>query len=147
MSIFAIPQKCDIPKNAYGVFQIPELDIIIPIYSGTTATAQDIIDRKYSACIESMRIGYVINDHAESLTKGKGKWCINEVTPDTKAFLVTKDKTISYTCVYVCRAIRQTHAYILDGKEIWPARKGDIFCVSCAEYDASEVYIAEFKMD
>ena len=55
-----------------------------------------------------------------------GRWRVGEFVPDTQAFLVTKDVTYQYSCKYVCRAYRHTHAYILDEQSV-------------------EVYIACFK--
>ena len=143
MSVFCIPQKCDIPSGAYGVWQIPERDIIIPVYKGG---GQKTIDADLSACLDTMGIGYVLNDHADSETQGKGRWNINEIQPDMQAFMVRKDGTFSYTCVWVCRATRLTHAYVVDGDSLYPRRPGDILCVSCATSDAAEVYIALFRL-
>lgn len=39
MSKFAIPQKCTIPEGAYGVWQIPELNVVIPVYESNRLTA------------------------------------------------------------------------------------------------------------
>lgn len=100
MSAFAIPQKCEIPEGAYGVWQIPELNVIIPLYEGNNATAQKIIDKENSACIEKFGVGRIIEDHADSKSnKDKGSWELWRVHPDDAAFLVTKNGTISYTCI------------------------------------------------
>lgn len=145
MSRFAIPKKCKIPKDAYGVWQVPDRGIIIPVYKGTNATAQAIIDTDYAASIEKYGVGMILNDHADSKTDGSGLWNVCDFTPDTVGFMVTKDTTYCYTCVFVCRAYRQNTCYIMDGASVYPHRQGDILCVSCATADASEVYIAEFR--
>ena len=144
LSLFAIPRQCDIPNGAYGVWQIPELDIAIPVY---TSGHQATVDKELSAYLATYGIGYVLNDHADSETMGKGKWCINECKPDTKGFMVKQDgTTYDYTCIWVCRATRLDHAYVLDGDSLYPRRPGDIICASCATADASEVYLALFRL-
>lgn len=146
LSRFVIPRKCTIPDGAYGVWQVPELNIMIPLYQGNNATAQKLVDNENSACIQQFGVGKIINDHAESVsTNGKGIWRVNEFLPDTQAFLATKNVTYQYSCKYVCRAYLHTHAYILDGQSIYPRKATDILCCGCATADASEVYIACFK--
>lgn len=145
LSKFAIPRKCKIPEGAYGVWQVPELDIIIPLYWGNNATAQAIVDTEFAACIEPFGVGKVINDHADSETIGSGLWNVCDFRPDTAAFLVQEKTTTCYTCKFVCRAYRHTHAYIMDGQSIYPRSAIEVLCVSCATPDASEVYIATFK--
>lgn len=146
MSKFAVPQKCEIPKDAYGVWQVPECGIIIPVYKGNNATAQAIVDTDYAACIEKFGVGMIINDHADSKTDGSGLWNVCDFMPDTAAFMVTERVTTCYSCVFVCKAYRQNTCYMMDGEPVYPHRATDILCVSCATADASEVYIAEFKM-
>ena len=143
LSLFAVPRPCDIPDGAYGVWQIPELDIAIPVY---TSGHQATVDADLSAYLATYGIGYVLNDHAESETMGKGKWCINECKPDMRGFMVRENGTYSYTCIWVCRATRLDHAYVLDGESLYPRRPGDIICASCATADASEVYLALFRL-
>lgn len=146
LSQFAIPRKCEIPQGAYGVWQVPELDIMIPLYQGTNANAQKLVDKENCACIQKFGVGRIINDHAESVSMNKvGRWRVGEFVPDTQAFLVTKDVTYQYSCKYVCRAYRHTHAYILDGQSIYPRYATDVLCCGCATADAKEVYIACFK--
>lgn len=144
MSRFAVPRKCEIPEGADGVWQVPELGVIIPVYKGNNATAQAIIDTDYAACIEKFGVGRIINDHAESETNGEGLWNVCDFRPDTVAFFVTKDATYCYSCKFVCRAYRHTHAYIMDGQSIYPRYATDVLCVSCATPDAKEVYLALF---
>ena len=38
MGAFAVPQKCEIPTGAYGVWQIPELNVSIPVYESNNRT-------------------------------------------------------------------------------------------------------------
>ena len=34
VSQFAIPRKCEVPVGAYAVWQIPDLNVTIPVYQG-----------------------------------------------------------------------------------------------------------------
>lgn len=146
LSAFAIPRKCDVPDRAYGVWQIPDLNIMIPVYEGNNQNHQEIIDKDNSACIEKYGAGRMINDHAGSLSiNGKGKWRIGDVKPDMVGFLVRPGRTDQYVCTMVCRAERHTHAYVLNGQTLWPRSSTDIACIGCATRDAEEVYIAMFR--
>jgi len=145
ISKYAIPRKCEIPDGAYGVWQIPELDIMIPLYKGPSkAKTQKIIDKENSASIRSWGCGRIIEDHAESVA-GRGKWQIGKVLPDMLGFLVLPDKTEQYVCNRVLRAKRFNTCFTCDGVGVYPRLVTDILCVCCATGDASEVYIAAFK--
>ena len=144
ISLFAIPRKCEIPEGAYGVWQVPDLDIMIPVYSATNANAQKIIDDELSATIRKFGAGRIIEDHAES-NAGQGRWQIGRVTPDMVGFLILKDKTEQYVCNRVLRAYRHPTCYTCDGVGVYPRSATDILCVCCACDDATEVYIAAFK--
>ena len=146
LSLFAIPRKCEIPKDAYGVWQVPDLNIMIPVYSATNANAQKIIDNVQSATIRKWGVGRIIEDHLDSISMNhKGIWNVGEFKPDTAGFLVTQKTTYCYSVKFVCRAIRQNTCYMLDGVPQWPRRSTDIFCISCTDGTAKEVYLAAFK--
>lgn len=145
LSEFVIPRKCEIPAGAYGVWQIPELDIMIPLYSGSTKDkTMVIIDNENSASIRRYGAGRIIEDHAESKA-GQGRWQIGRVTPDMAGFLILPDKTEQYVCNRVLRACRHPTCYTCDGVGVYPRSATDILCVCCATGDATEVYIAAFK--
>lgn len=145
MSQFIIPRKCDIPKGAYGVWQIPELDIIIPLYQGSgSKRTQEIVDRENSASIRKFGVGYLIEDHADSKA-GHGSWQIGKVTPDMVGFLVLPNKTERYVCNRVLRVKRYTSCFTCDGVGVYPRSATDILCACCANTDATEDYIAAFK--
>ena len=98
LSDCVIPRKVEIPDGAYGVWQIPELDIVIPLYKGVgQAKTQAIVDKANSASIRQFGAGRVIEDHAESKA-GQGRWQIGRVTPDMVGFLILPDKTEQYIC-------------------------------------------------
>lgn len=146
MSAFAIPRKCEIPKGAYGVWQVPDLNIMIPVYSATRANAQKIVDDEQSATIRKWGVGRIIEDHLDSVSiNQKGIWNVGEFKPDTAGFLVTEKTTYCYMAKSVCRAIRQNTCFMLDGVPQWPRYTTDIFCVSCTDSTAKEVYLASFK--
>lgn len=73
-------------------------------------------------------------------------WNVGEFKPDTVGFLVTPKTTYRYISKSVCRAIRQNTCYMLDGVPQWPRYSTDIYCLSCADTTAKEVYLAGFKL-
>ena len=145
MSEFVIPRKCEIPKGAYGVWQIPELNITIPVYAAQNrAQAQAQVDKDNFASIYKHGVGRVIADHAESKA-GKGIWNVGQFHPDMVGFLVTPKLTYQYTCIQVCRVNVHPTCYTLDGVGIYPKRSTDIMCASCANAKGTENYLAIFK--
>ena len=142
---FAIPRKCEIPDGAYGVWQIPDLDIVIPLYKGSSpAKTQEIVNKENSASIRSWGCGRIIEDHADSKV-GNGWWQIGNVLPDMLGFLVLPDKTEQYVCNRVLRAKRFNTCFTCDGVGVYPRSATDILCACCATADAMEDYIAAFK--
>ena len=145
MTDFAIPRKCDIPNGAYGVWQIPDLDIAIPVYKGDRSPkTQAIIDEENSASLRAWGCGWLIEDHADSKA-GNGKWQIGNVTPDMVGFLVLPNETRQSICNRVVRAQRHTTCFTCDGIGVYPRAATDILCACCATSDAKEVYVAAFK--
>ena len=145
MSEFVIPRKCEIPAGAYGVWQIPELNIAIPVYAAVNRTqAQAQVDKENSASIYKHGVGRVIADHAQSKA-GNGIWNVGQFRPDMVGFLVTPKLTYQYTCIQVCRVNVHSTCYTLDGIGVYPRRSTDIMCVSCANAKGTENYLAIFK--
>lgn len=145
MTQLVIPRKCDIPKGAYGVWQIPELDIVIPLYQGVgPKKTQAIVDKANSASIRKFGVGRIIEDHADSKA-GRGLWQIGKVTPDTVGFLVLPNKTERYVCNRVLRVKRYNTCLTCDGVGVYPRSPTDILCACCATADATEDYVAAFK--
>ena len=146
---FAIERKCEIPEGAYGVWQVPEYDIMIPVYQPAKHTydvVQKVVDDENSATIRKWGAGRIIEDHAGSISmNGKGRWDVSDFKPDTVAFLVVPGKTYCYACKMVCRAFRQNTCEMYDGKPLWPRYNTDIMCASCADREGKETYIATFK--
>lgn len=145
MSEFVIPRKCEIPDGAFGVWQIPELDIVISVYQAKNQTqAQAQIDKENSASIYKFGVGRVIADHAKSKA-GTGKWDVGQFKPDMVGFLITAKGTSQYVCIQVCRVNVHPTCYTLDGIGVYPKRTTDIMCVSCANTKGTENYLAIFK--
>ena len=147
MGQFVIPRHCEIPEGAYGVWQIPELEITIPVYipkHNTYTEGLAIVDADNSATYRICGVGHIIEDHANSQA-GRGTWQIGKVHPDTLGFLITAQKTEKYVCNRVVRAQRHTNCFTVDGVGFWPRSATDILCMGCATEDAKEVYIAAFK--
>lgn len=145
MRSFAIPRKCAIPEGAYGMLQIPEHNIMIPLYLGNNATSQKIVDAENSAAIHRFYAGQVIADHADSASSyAKGIWNVCEFHPDDVAFIVREKETLQYTCLYVAHVYVNRTSYICNGQSVYP-KQGDIMMVSCANAQGTENYLAYFK--
>ena len=146
VSRFAIPQKCKVPVGAYAVWQIPDLDITIPLYQGVgRLDSQRKVDEENSASIFRFGIGRVIADHAESKA-GKGVWNVGDFKPDMLGFMVMPSgETLKYECNQVCHVMVHTTCYTLDGIGVYPRSSTDVMCVSCVNPQGTENYLAVFK--
>lgn len=141
-----VPTECEVPNDAFGVWQIPEIETVTPIYERSVTNGQDIVDRENSAVIMPLGSGRLIGDHAGSITNGgRGIWHMNYVHVDGRAFLSTDDVTEIYQCYAICRAQSTGYGYTVNGKGISPNGSREIFCVSCANASGSEVYIAMYR--
>lgn len=145
LAAFAIPRKCTIPEGAYGMLQIPEHNIMIPLYQGNQATAQKIVDAENSASIHRFGAGKVIADHALSKSDyAKGIWDVGEFHPDDVAFIVREKETLQYNCIFVARVYVNRSSYICNGASVYP-KQADIMMVSCVNAKGTENYLAYFK--
>lgn len=143
---YEMPIKCTIPDGAYGVWQIPEIDVSVPVYQTSSGQAQPIVDRENSAAIYRFYIGREIADHAESVSNnGRGVWRLNEVHVDGAAFLITGEKTEYYRCYMIVRANVNRNSYTAGHFSIYPRSQTDIMCAGCATEDATENYIALYR--
>ena len=145
ISNFVIPQQCRIPKNAYGIWQIPELNIIIPLYEKKNKTAQQIIDEELCALILPFGKGRIILDHSGSNGLGEGYWDIGMVHPDMIAFLTTNKNTIQYQCNAVYKVQCKGSQYFHENRFIYPVSSLDIACNCCVGTNVLENYMAMFK--
>lgn len=148
MRSFAVPQTCEVPKGAYGIWQIPEQNVLIPLYKAPrNAIGQKVIDAENSAAFEPYGCANMIIDHADSISNdGKGIWQIGELHPDSMAFLtLANGKTKSYKCALVAHVSVKGSAYLLDGMAMYPNKATDIVCVCCVGSNSNENYWALFK--
>lgn len=146
LSQFVVPRKCEIPAGAYGVFQVPEYNIMIPLYQANNANAQKIIDDPNSATIRPWGVGRIIEDHLDSISmNGKGVWNVSDFRPDTVAFIVTEKVTFCYASKFLCRAVRHTTCYTCDNQYLYPRSSTDICTISCVDATAKDVYFAIWR--
>ena len=146
LSAFAIPQKCTVPKGAYGVWQIPELGVSVPVYYMNGTAGQKIVDRENAALIQKYGTGYVIADHAGSKSnKGQGVWDIDDVRLNNAAFLIRSGATYQYKCVQLMIVDVLSNCYKFDGQVVYPHNQNEIMCVGCADKTGKKNYMAVFK--
>ena len=140
-----ISKKPDIPDKAMGVWQIPDLNVSIPVYSWTLDryNSQRIVDAENSACHQPYCQANIISDHAGS----NGTWYMNRVTLDMQAFFVKKDVTVKYVCYELCKADWHAWGYTINGSMVLPKSSKDIVCASCVDSTGKTVYLALFKED
>ena len=135
---FEIPHTTVIPDNAYGIFQVPALEIDVPLYTSTTETGQEVVDREDAALIRGWGKGKAICDHADS-QHGKAYWNVNEMQVGGSAFLITQDETLWYRCDMIARVKNTGTGYICTatGHSV-TAQRDDVICLSCTDDDGEE---------
>lgn len=133
-----------IPEGADGVWRIPRLHVVVPVYSGRNG--QEIVDREYSAHISQIGIGRAIADHAGSENRMGGKvWYMQNVEIGDEAFFELPGKTEEYECYLVAIVDFNTWGLTINGKLIVPYSSTDILCRSCTDETGEQNYIAIFK--
>lgn len=141
---FAIPRRAEIPVGSVGVWQIPSIDVSIPLYQATNATQQSVVDAEDSAMLRRYGAGRIIVDHADSKA-GDGAWGLWRINLKDVGFLIGPDKTLSYECIQLCIVDAQRSCYTFDGAAVYPHRATDILCLSCVGSDSKHNYMAYFK--
>jgi len=141
---FAIPRKTEIPVGAVRVWQIPSIDVSIPVYQATNATQQSVVDAEDSAMLRRYGAGRIIVDHADSKA-GDGAWELWRVSLKDVGFLICPNKTLSYECIQLCIVDVQRSYYTFNGAAVYPHRATDILCLSCVGRDSKHNYMAYFK--
>lgn len=145
LSAFVIPQSCDIPNGAIGVWQIPELDVSIPVYSKGKKSEQEIINDENSAAYVHWLNAYQIADHYDSKA-GRGKWRIDMVRPLMLAFLIKPNETLRYECYRTCVAdVKAYGLYTINGIAVTPYSSRDILCNCCVGSDNKRNFLAIFR--
>lgn len=146
-SIFAIPQKVEIPAGAYGVWQLPELGVSIPVYRAFGYAVQKVVDTPNAASLQNFGVGKLIADHAGSKSNnGKGSWDLWKCHPDDSAFFILPNETLQYRCISVSRVKVLRGGYQLDGAGVYLRLPTDIACVGCVDSEGTENYMAVFKL-
>lgn len=146
--IFIISVTESIPEGASGLWKIPDLHICVPIYTGTQAEYQDIVDKDDSALFAQYSIAYIIADHACSKTSyDTGLWRIDEFNIGTKAYLVKKDGFYLYECYLLAVADTKNYPWrhSINEKILTPFSSTDIVNISCVGQNSKENYVAFFK--
>lgn len=148
MPKFYAPKPCNIPKDAVGVWQIPDLDIIIPVYNVNASTNQKVIDAENSAAMIRWCSAYDIGDHCGSLSSnGKGKWRMDNIKPGMVAFFVKPTGTTRHSCVLTALAEVKSWGYVVNGQMLTPHSSKDILNSCCVGSDSSRNYVSLFKLD
>lgn len=141
MNAFTLPSPCEIPNGAYCVWQIPSLNISVPVYK---STSQKVVDAENSAAMQYGASCYVISDHAGS-KDGNGFWMMQNVRLDDAAFLIRKDRTERYVCYAVLRVEHRSTRLVINGKTVNAYSSKDIICRSCVDMSGKENYVAMFR--
>lgn len=141
MNAFTLPTPCEIPSGAYCVWQIPSLNISVPVYK---TTSQKVVDAENSAAMQYGANCYVITDHAGS-KDGKGTWLMENVKLDDAAFMIRKDRTERYVCYAVMRVEHRSTRLVINGKTVNAYSSKDIICRSCVDMTGKENYVAMFR--
>lgn len=148
MPSFVIPQNCVIPDKAIGVWQIPDLNISIPVYSANKSNEQKIIDDQNSAAQVKWCSAVDIGDHSDSLSSnGKGRWNMDKIRPSMVAFYVKKNGTYKYSCVLSAIADVKSWGYYVNGSMLYPRSSTDILNSCCVGSDSTRNYVSLFKYE
>lgn len=140
---FASPYR--IPEGAVGVWRIPQLCVVVPVYAGGR-NGQAVVDAEYSANIRQIGIGREIADHAGSANRmGVKVWYMQRVSLGDKAYFELPDKTEEYECYLLCIADWHTWGLTINGKLVAPYSSTDILCRSCVDKSGEKNYVAIFK--
>ena len=145
LSAFVVPQNCSIPDGAVGVWQIPELDISIPVYIRGKKSEQQIINDENSAAYVRWLTAYQVADHYDSKA-GRGKWRIDKVRPLMVAYFVKPNETLRYECYRTCVAdVKAYGLYTIQGIAVTPYSSRDIMCNCCVGSDSRRNFLAVFR--
>ena len=141
---FPAEAKTKIPKGAYGVWEVSSIGTSTPLYKGNISTKADqkIVDNERSACWRTYGKGHAIFDHADSIVGG-GVWNVERMMVGGLGILTTAKTKEYYLCTQISLCTQTKYVMRYNGA-VYPCKKGDIICVSCA-LDDGEVYVAYYK--
>lgn len=135
-----------IPKNAYGVWSVPSLNIQLPVYLKNNSTRQQIVDNKESALIDPWVNAYRICDHFCSVgLNGKGVWSMQQIMLGAEAYMTKPDGCYQYECYMTAIADVQSYGYTVGGRLLTPLSSLDILNVCCVGLDSKRNYVAVFR--
>ena len=144
-SALVVPQSCDILEGSIGVWQIPELDISIPVYIRGKKSEQQIINDEDSSAYVRWMTAYQIADHYDSKA-GRGKWRIDKVRPLMIAYFVKPNETLRYECYRTCvEDVKAYGLYTINGIAVTPYSSRDIMCNCCVGSDSKRNFLAVFR--
>lgn len=147
MPKFYAPKPCEVPKGAVGVWQIPDLDIMIPVYNSNYKNIQKILDDENSAAMSRWCSAYDIGDHCGSISSnGKGKWRMDNIKPGMVAFFVKPNETTMHSCVMTAIADAKSWGYLVNGQMLTPHSSKDILNSCCVGSDSTRNYVSVFKL-
>lgn len=134
---------CAIPDGAIGVWQIPDLKVIVPVYAPSkNKTEQQIVDAENSASYVRWGCAYMIGDHCGSLG---GNWRINKVQPLMVAFFAKPEGAYKYECYRTCVADVKPYGYRIGGNPVNPYSSKDILNACCVGSDSRRNFLAVFR--
>lgn len=140
--------EIEYPKGSVGLWECPALKTQSWLYQSpvnNTANNQKIVDRDDCALWWKYGKGYAVIDHADSEV-GEGSWNVNRMRVDDLATRTTPDGKSYYICIAVVVGTRRKYNYAYEGKTFAPTKKGDVVCISCANEDGSQVYLAYYRL-
>lgn len=146
-STFAVPiAHPDIPDKSLGIWQIPELNINIPVYakSDVGKTDQQIVDDENSADWMRWGCAYQIGDHYNSQA-GKGNWRIDKVKPLMLAYFFRKDGCHKYECYLTAVANVKSYGFVVCNQLLNPHSSKDILTACCVGGDSKRNFVAVFR--
>lgn len=142
LAVTEIPHQTPIPEDAFGIWQVPCIEVSLPIYEEVGHNGQSIIDAEDSGCIWHYGKSYIIGDHAGSEI-GLGVWYVEQMQVGCGAFLLREGKpSICYECTAIFLTKQVGAYYQWRGATLWP-KADEIFCVSCGDAE-DEVFLAVF---
>ena len=145
MPRFYAPVPCTIPEGSIGIWQIPDLNVFVPVYAPAKGKSeQQIIDEADSASWVRWGCAYEIGDHTNSLT-GKGRWQVNKIQPLMVAFFIKLEGIYRYECYRTCVADVKPYGYRIGSNPVNPYSSKDILNACCVGSDSKRNFLAVFR--
>ena len=137
------PRPSMVPDGAVGLWTIPDLHILVPVYAPSKGkTEQQIVDAENSASYVRWGCAYEIGDHCGALG---GTWRMDRVHPLMVAFFVKPDGVYKYECYRTCVADVKPYGYRIGSNLVNPYSSKDILCACCVGSDSKRNFLAIFR--